>query len=228
MNKYLNRTALAVIMASGIVACGDDDPDDPVDMGTTPADMGNDPVDGGVMPMADCATATQITCAAGNCVVPAGEYTGATEFMAANVYELCGRVFIGDAMGTPSSITIEAGTKIESARAGDETGAYLAVLPGATIDANGTAMNPIVFTSKEAAPDRQDWGGVIISGNATVNCGGMGTTCVGEGDTGSYGGMADDDNSGTMRYVRIEFGGKKINATDELNGLALQIGRAHV
>ncbi|MEO1233007.1 MAG: hypothetical protein AAFZ18_29355, partial [Myxococcota bacterium] len=98
----------------------------------------------------------------------------------------------------------------------------LAVLPGATIDANGTAMNPIVFTSKEAAPDRQDWGGVIISGNATVNCGGMGTTCVGEGDTGSYGGMADDDNSGTMRYVRIEFGGKKINATDELNGLALQ------
>ena len=191
-------------MASVVTtACGDDDPVDPPDM-----------------PCASLSTADAITCDQGVCTVPAGNYTGAVNFSASDTYLLDGRVFIGD--GTTEcagQLTIPAGTQIQgsSARSG-----YLAILPNSTINANGTAASPIVFSSDALIPSRGDWGGIIISGNATVNCGGQGTTCNGEGDTGAYGGTNDADNSGTLRYVEIAYGGNRVNATDELNGLALQ------
>ena len=71
---------------------------------------------------------------------------------------------------------------------------------------------------------RGDWGGIIINGRAPVNIpGGEG---VGEADTGEYGGNDPDDNSGTLRYVRVEFAGVEFSPDNELNGVAFQgVGR---
>ena len=235
MFRYIPRTALALSLAATVnVACGDDDPDTPdtgpvdtgsvdtgmPDMGVMP-DMG--PADTGAVACttAGVLTANDIDCSGATCNVPAGNYAGAVAFNQAKTYVLAGRVFMGDgtAGACAAQLTISAGTLVVSARA--DSG-YLAILPNSTIDAQGTAASPIVFTSAEAVPARGDYGGIIISGNATVNCGGAGVTCNGEGDTGAYGGTDDAESSGTMRYVVIAYGGNRVNATDELNGLALQ------
>ena len=109
---------------------------------------------------------------------------------------------------------------------------YLIVLQGAKIEAVGTALEPITFTSNRAPGyrDREDWGGIVINGRAYIGTNDDTTlpaddangTAYGEGNSGIYGGEDDSDNSGTLQYVRIMFAGKKFNAEDELNGLALQ------
>ena len=97
---------------------------------------------------------------------------------------------------------------------------------GARLNAIGTREQPIVFTSDQPVGfrNRGDWGGSFINGRAPVNlAGGLGT---GEGETGVYGGNNPTDNSGTMRYVRVEFAGIEFSPDNELNGIAFQgVGR---
>lgn len=117
-----------------------------------------------------------------------------------------------------SSLTIGAGATIE----GDTSVlSYLIIDRGATIDATGTSAAPITFTSSNAAGSRgqEDWGGIIINGYAKLN---SGDTATGEGDSGTYGGSDDADNSGTLKYVRVMFAGKDFSTDNELNGIALQ------
>ena len=126
-----------------------------------------------------------------------------------------------------ATLTIQPGTKIM----GDfgTLGSSLFILRGAKINAVGTAENPIVFTSSRAAGQRQpgDWGGLILIGNARIN---RSSTVQLEGSgsvTGSTsgtnypvtysGGTADDDNSGTLSYVRVEFAGFAPATDQELN-----------
>lgn len=101
-------------------------------------------------------------------------------------------------------------------------GSFLVIDQGATIDAKGTAADPIVFTS--AAPvgtkRRGDWGGLIFNGRAPINV--PGGTAIGEGDTGTYGGTNPNDNSGIMRFVRVEYGGFAISPDNELNCIVFQ------
>ena len=126
-----------------------------------------------------------------------------------------------------ATLTIQPGTKIM----GDfnTLGSSLFILRGAKINAVGTADNPIVFTSSRAAGQRQpgDWGGLILVGNAKINRSGTveveGTnTDVNGGSGKNYsvvysGGTADDDNSGTLSYVRVEFAGYAPKVDMELN-----------
>jgi hypothetical protein len=127
-----------------------------------------------------------------------------------------------------ATLTIQPGTKIM----GDFTtlGSSLFILRGAKIDAVGTADAPIIFTSSRAPGQRQpgDWGGLILVGNAkinrsgTVNVEGTGTdgstVASGKNYTLAYsGGTADDDNSGTLSYVRVEFAGFAPRPDEELN-----------
>jgi hypothetical protein len=126
-------------------------------------------------------------------------------------------------------LTIEPGTQI----VGDaETqGSSLWILRGSRIEANGTAAEPIVFTSEKAAGSRApgDWGGIIIVGNGIINrIPGAGTPILTEGgavgEAENYAGGTDNaDNSGTLRFVRIEFAGLDISGTggQELNGLSM-------
>ena len=121
-----------------------------------------------------------------------------------------------------AELTIPAGTKI----VGDfETkGSSLWILPGSKINANGTAAAPIVFTSEQPEGSRKpgDWGGLIIIGNGVSNRSGAIST---EGPTGVSevysGGTDNNDDSGTLRYVRIEFAGYDVTGTgQELNALS--------
>lgn len=122
----------------------------------------------------------------------------------------------------PAVLTIQAGTIIYGEKSSKGT---LIINRGAKIIADGTPTEPIVFTSQELPGNRGpgDWGGIIIAGNATINVPG-GTATI-EGGTGTiYGGGPnpnDDDNSGILRYVRIEFPGIAFLPDNEINGLTL-------
>jgi len=85
----------------------------------------------------------------------------------------------------------------------------------------GTATDPIIFTSGKSAATRQpgDWGGIVILGNAPTN---RTTPPIIEGGINSvYGGSVAGDNSGILRYVRIEFAGIAADPNSEINGLTL-------
>jgi len=139
---------------------------------------------------------------------------------------LRGGVFIGDDVNE-TVLTVEAGTTVYGETS---TNGMLVVTRGSKIMAEGTAAAPIVFTSSKAPGTRArgDWGGVIINGKSTTNncsedpknpgqC-----EAFGEGGTGWYGGTDEADDSGVLKYVRIEFAGRIISPDNELNGLALQ------
>jgi hypothetical protein len=87
--------------------------------------------------------------------------------------------------------------------------------------ADGTATEPIIFTSGKAPGSRKpgDWGGIAIAGNAPTN---RTTPPLLEGGINAvYGGSLANDNSGILRYVRIEFAGIAADPNSEINGLTL-------
>jgi hypothetical protein len=92
---------------------------------------------------------------------------------------------------------------------------------GARIEALGTSTEPIIFTSGKAAGQRTrgDWGGIIILGNAPTNRPLSPAPLVEGGVDRRYGGTISNDNSGTMRYVRIEWAGIAAEPGSEINGL---------
>ncbi len=129
-----------------------------------------------------------------------------------------------------ATLTIEKGTVIKGSMKTSEglnmgAGAALIIERGAKIIADGTADEPIIFTSAKPVNERKpaDWGGIIICGKAKNNM----TEMVIEGGVGSaHGGTDDNDNSGILRYVRLEFGGYPFQPNAEINGLTLgSVGR---
>jgi len=94
---------------------------------------------------------------------------------------------------------------------------FLSVKQGGSVFIEGTQNNPVVFTPLKDNPTYGDWGGIIINGRATLN---TGLTAEGEGGTGIYGGENDNDNSGVLRYVRVEYAGKILGTDNELNGFS--------
>jgi hypothetical protein len=152
-------------------------------------------------------------------IVVTGEITGTVNWTSNFYYVLRGAVFVNDG----ATLNIAAGTRVIGEAGSVGT---LVVLRGGRMNAIGTRTAPIVFTSDQAVGNRArgDWGGIILNGRAPVNLeGGEG---AGEGDTGVYGGNNPNDNSGTMRYVRVEFGGTEFSPDNELNGIAFQgVGR---
>ena len=139
---------------------------------------------------------------------------------------LVGGVFFGEP-GEGLTMTIEPGTTIYGETATD---GFLVIQPGNKILADGTAAEPIVFTSPQdvGSRARSDWGGLIINGNAPTNVCREPADCPahGEASTGVYGGQDPDDDSGILRYVRVEFAGTLVNDKQEINGIALQgVGR---
>lgn len=114
-------------------------------------------------------------------------------------------------------LTIEPGTTIK-AEAGPNV--YLAIEQGAQIIANGTATNPILFTSNSAAPAAGDWGGIILLGRAPVNSVTGTATATSEIGNLPYGGNIADDNSGVLRYVRVQYSGGAADGQSENNGFS--------
>jgi hypothetical protein len=152
-------------------------------------------------------------------IVVTGDVSANETWNSANYYVLRGAVFVRSG----STLNIQAGTRVigESGSVGT-----LIVERGGRINAIGTAAEPIVFTSDQAigTRGRGDWGGIIINGRAPINFGSG--EAAGEGDTGVYGGTDPNDNSGVLRYVRVEFAGIEFSPDNELNGIAFQaVGR---
>jgi len=111
-----------------------------------------------------------------------------------------------------STLTILPGTQII---ADESTTAFLSITQGSKIEAIGSSNQPIIFTTLSQQPG--SWGGIIVNGYADIN---TGETAEGEGGTGIYGGNNDSDNSGIIKYVRVEYAGKILGTDNELNGFS--------
>jgi hypothetical protein len=122
-----------------------------------------------------------------------------------------------------ATLTIEAGTVIKGDKA---TKAALIIERGGKLMAEGTAAKPIIFTSNQAVGSRAigDWSGVIVCGKAPVNfTGGEAQYESGVLDAGValYGGTNPTDNSGMLKFIRIEYAGIAIQTDKEINSLTL-------
>lgn len=139
-----------------------------------------------------------------------------SRFYAKGKYVLKGYVYVTDG----ATVTFEAGSVIQSDIT--EKGALI-IERGAKLIADGKANNPIVFTSGKAVGQRApgDWGGIILLGKAPTNRPlDPGPTI--EGGVGrKYGGTDPNDESGILRYVRIEYAGIAAEPGSEINGLTL-------
>lgn len=133
-----------------------------------------------------------------------------------------------------AKLTIEPGVTILGEKS---TRGTLVITRGCQIIADAAANQPIVFTSDAATPTRGDWGGIVICGRAKTNNSFNGVTGIGEVEggvnnsdgLGIYGGADDNDNSGILRYVRIEYAGYAYLPDKELNGLTLcGVGRSTI
>jgi hypothetical protein len=146
-----------------------------------------------------------------------GDISASTKWTADKIYFLKGTVYVTSG----ATLTIEPGTIIKGDKA---TKGALVISRGGKIIADGTVDKPIVFTSAQPAGARRegDWGGLILLGKAPVN---QGTDISIEGiaDDGSgkgkYGGTDANDNSGILRYVRVEFAGIPLSPDNEINGV---------
>lgn len=152
------------------------------------------------------------------------DVTTNTTWTSENVYQLTRVISVANG----ATLTIQPGTRIIggpiTAGAAPPVTALM-VLRGSRINAVGTRDNPIVMTSSAAEGQRApgDWGGLILVGNARSNR--TGRTVV-EGpppaDTVSWNsGMADNDNSGSLAYVRVEFAGAAVRLNEELNSFSM-------
>ncbi len=140
---------------------------------------------------------------------------GETRTLTESEYLIQGTVLVEDG----GTLVIPAGTVLE----GDVTIAPTALIvrQGGKLMAQGTASDPIVFTSSAPVGSRTrgDWGGVVLNGRSLCNF--PADECVAEGNAGPYGGNVLDDDSGSLSYVRIEYAGYEVSFGNELNSLTL-------
>ncbi|MGH7541229.1 MAG: hypothetical protein ACRELC_09535 [Gemmatimonadota bacterium] len=149
-----------------------------------------------------------------------GTLASSTTLDADETYLIRGPFIVPDGL----TLTIPPGTLLE----GDvnTTGSALIVRQGGRLVAQGTADSPIVFTSSNPPGQRArgDWGGVVLNGRSLCNF--PADQCIGEGNSGPYGGTVLDDDSGILSYVRIEYAGFEVSFGNELNALTLNgVGR---
>lgn len=143
-----------------------------------------------------------------------GVITANKTLTADRVWILKGYVFVNN----NATLTVEPGTVIKGDLA--DKGALI-IERGSKLIANGTANSPVVFTSGKPAGERApgDWGGIVILGKAKTN---KGTEVKIEGGIDKfYGGDNDADNSGSLKFVRIEYAGISAFQNSEINGLTL-------
>ncbi|HXJ99597.1 MAG TPA: hypothetical protein VNJ50_12165 [Gelidibacter sp.] len=136
-----------------------------------------------------------------------GNITQDTKLVKRETYLLLGSVFVTNG----ATLTIEPGTVI----IGDfTTNGSLIISKGSKIIAEGRETDPITFTSNRSVKKEGDWGGIFILGDAPINKFGNGSS-VNYGlqpsafENISYGGLNEASNSGVLKYVKIEFAGKR-------------------
>ncbi|WP_297509334.1 T9SS type A sorting domain-containing protein [Flavobacterium sp.] len=152
------------------------------------------------------------------------DITANTTWTTGKTYYITGLIYVRN----NATLTIQPGVVVKGVYT--NSGTALIVTKGSKLNAIGTASSPIVFTSaKTVAEGRQpgDWGGIVLLGKAGFNIN-NGVNNI-EGITASvnteYGGGStapvNNDSSGTLKYVRIEFGGFVFSPNNEINGLTM-------
>lgn len=150
-----------------------------------------------------------------------GSISKDTKLLKRNIYLLMGSVFVTN----NATLTIEPGTII----IGDyDSKASLTITKGATLIADGLETDPIVFTSNRSVKKAGDWGGLFILGDGPTNKFGNGSVAsyhtnlqnAAYGYT-NFGGKDPNCSSGILRYVRIEYAGKRIIDGGNFSGLFL-------
>lgn len=152
-----------------------------------------------------------------------GEINEGEVILESGTYKLTGKLVVNNTakLTIKPGVIIEATTldktKLESIR-------YIAIAQGGQIDVQGTASNPVVMTAEDKKP--AGWGGLVICGKAPIN---KGTTAQAEVSDLAYGGVDANDNSGSIKYLRIEYPGYAYTADKEFNGLSLfGVGKATI
>lgn len=153
-----------------------------------------------------------------------GSLEGNITWTANKIYKLVGFVRVGEEstfgnINKTGTLTIEPGTVIIGDRA---TKGTLIVQRGSKIIANGTADKPIIFTSERKPGEKEagDWGGLVICGKAPNNLPDDKANRELEGGYGGFHGGTDPaDNSGSLKYVRVEYAGVPINPNQEVNSV---------
>ena len=165
-----------------------------------------------------------------NVVVITANITANTTWTNTNVYYVKEQIYVKN----NAVLTVQAGTTVLFEKVPPPSGGVVAaprglvVTRGSQLIANGTATQPIVFTSDQTPGNRNrgDWGGIILLGNGSVNInnGVNAIEGIASGPDTQYGGGTtpnDNDSSGSLRYVRIEFGGYVFAQNQEINGLTM-------
>jgi hypothetical protein len=146
------------------------------------------------------------------------------------VYQLKGMIVVrsGGKLVIPAGTVVRCQADLSTS---PKNYATIVVERGGKIEINGTQANPVVFTSAKAAGsrDRGDWGGILIAGRSNHNLWGASDNVQMEGfnnvgfdaTLAKFGGTDVNDNSGSITYLRIEFGGLAFEANKEINGLTL-------
>lgn len=142
-----------------------------------------------------------------------GEITSDLNVPAGN-YTLKGTVKVKDG----ATLTIQPGTTFTVTAENQAAGTnYLLIERGGKIIADGTATQPIIFTAQSQQPGA--WGGIIINGYGKMNA--PGGTEIAEAGGAPYGGQDNADNSGILRFVRVEYAGAAITGgTAEYNAFS--------
>lgn len=119
----------------------------------------------------------------------------------------------GFAVKSGGKLKIEKGVTIEAIK--DDIADYIIIEQGGQIDAQGTASEPIVMTAEDKISG--GWGGIHICGYAHTN---KGSGTKSEIGNAPYGGNREDDNSGILRYIRLEYTGFAFDSEHESNGVS--------
>lgn len=167
-------------------------------------------------------------------IVVSGSILSNQTWTADNIYELAGRVIVGNG----ATLTIEPGTVIKGREGQGISASALMVARGGKLNAVGTAEKPIIMTSvlDDIMPgqiagttltenDKGKWGGLVILGKAPISFSGATEAQIegvpAEVAEGLYGGNVPDDNSGTIKFVSVRHGGTEISGGSEINGITL-------
>ncbi|MEM9820990.1 MAG: hypothetical protein AAF985_07950 [Bacteroidota bacterium] len=166
-------------------------------------------------------------------VAVTGLLNGTVSWTRDKIYVLNGKVVVDEG----ATLNIEAGTVIKAAAGNGSLASALIVARGGKLMAEGTADNPIIFTSvddnlmpgQKVSPNLDEsfnslWGGLIILGRAPISAQGSDTEAQIEGIPaddlfGRYGGDDPADNSGVIKYISVRHGGTLIGDNNEINGI---------
>lgn len=156
----------------------------------------------------------------GTTIKLAGTYTENLTLDPINTYVINGSLI----MASGTTLTIPAGMTIKAEATGANV--YIAISQGAKIIANGTASEPIILTSAASNPAAGDWGGLILLGKAPINSVSGDATSTSEIGSLPYGGTDENDDSGSIQYLRVEYSGGAADGQSENNGLSFYgVGR---